>query len=223
MRKILNIAFLIVILICFFIIVYDVYYNIITVKILQKQIHILEKEKEKLEQIIEEIQKDCIEANKVREELKRIREKTLEVNPKLNEQEVEDISIAIMANSIYHELSPDLIMAIIEIESGFYPKAISRAGAIGLMQLMPDTAKILGVNPYDIKDNIKGGTQYIKDMLTRFKTLSLALAAYNAGPGMVMRAGYKIPQNSETPHYVQKVSRSYSRNRQRFLLAKNFN
>ena len=103
-------------------------------------------------------------------------------------------------------VSPALIMAIIEAESSFRVTATSPKGAMGLMQLMPATAKYLGVTaPYDPKQNIKGGCKYFKKLLGQFgQDISLALAAYNAGPRAVKK--YKgIPPYNETEDYVDKV------------------
>lgn len=103
-------------------------------------------------------------------------------------------------------LHPSLIKAVIQAESNWDPLAVSHKGAMGLMQLMPETAKLLGVeNAFDPYENIEGGTKYLAEMLDAFGgRLDLALAAYNAGPTVVSSLG-RIPQNRETPSYVTKV------------------
>lgn len=109
-----------------------------------------------------------------------------------------------------YKIDPPLIKAIIHTESGFDHRAVSRRGAQGLMQLMPETARELRVpNPFNPRDNIEGGTKYFRQMLDSFdNNLILSLAAYNAGPGLVRRTG-GVPKIPETRRYVNKVLNRY--------------
>ena len=106
-------------------------------------------------------------------------------------------------------VDPDLFVRLIEAESGFRPDARSKAGAYGLTQLMPGTAAELGVDPSDPAQNMRGGARYLRQQLDRFGDPSLALAAYNAGPGNVSRYG-GVPPFKETQGYVTRVLRGYS-------------
>jgi Transglycosylase SLT domain len=97
------------------------------------------------------------------------------------------------------------------VESALHPDAISPKGAIGLMQLMPSTAKQLGVLPSDLQANIEGGAKYLRDLLIRYKNNAvLALAAYNAGPAAVAKFG-GVPPFDETRRYIERVLREYAR------------
>jgi soluble lytic murein transglycosylase-like protein len=104
-------------------------------------------------------------------------------------------------------MSPQLLHAVIQVESGYQPRARSPKGAQGLMQLMPATAERFGVrDAFDPRQNIRGGALYLKWLLEYFRgDLRLALAAYNAGEAAVVKAGYRIPPFAETRDYVPKV------------------
>ena len=121
-----------------------------------------------------------------------------------------ELAPVIARHSRQQQLHPALIRAVIKAESNFDPHAISRAGAIGLMQLMPQTAVRLDVRDlYDPDDNVGGGTKYLRQLLDRFHgNLPLALAAYNAGENVVDRY-QALPPIDETRQYVRKVLRYY--------------
>jgi hypothetical protein len=111
----------------------------------------------------------------------------------------------IQSASTKHGVSADLVRAVIQVESGYQPRARSTKGAMGLMQLMPETARQYGAtNPYDPRSNIEAGVKYLRALLDQFE-LPLALAAYNAGEAAVRRFG-GIPPFPETQDYVRKIS-----------------
>lgn len=117
------------------------------------------------------------------------------------------IEAVVQKTASRYGLDPGLLKAVIRVESDFNPLAVSSAGAMGLMQLMPSTAKSLGVtNPFDPQQNIDGGARYLKSMIDKFGDVNLALAAYNAGPGAVDRHG-GVPPYRETLSYLQKINR----------------
>jgi hypothetical protein len=122
-----------------------------------------------------------------------------------------------MIDELAHKsrLYPALLHAVIKAESAYDPNAISRAGAVGLMQLMPQTAKRFGVTDRrDPRDNVQGGARYLRELLTMFNNnIKLALAAYNAGEKAVQKYGNKIPPYPETRNYVKKVLGFYIQNR----------
>lgn len=108
-------------------------------------------------------------------------------------------------------VEPNLLRAVIVVESGFNSRAVSKRGAVGLMQLMPATASRFGVsNPFDPKQNVHGGARYLKFLIDRFgQDIRLALAAYNAGEEAVDRNGGQIPPFTETMAYVPRVLKIY--------------
>lgn len=115
-----------------------------------------------------------------------------------------DLNAAFQAAAQATGLSPELLKAVAEQESGFQPNVVSSAGAIGVMQLMPGTARELGVNPYNAAENIMGGARYLASLVQQFGSVPLALAAYNAGPGAV-KAYDGIPPYQETERYVASI------------------
>jgi len=118
----------------------------------------------------------------------------------------------IVRHATSHGVRVDLVRAVVQTESAFDPSARSSKGAMGLMQLMPETAADYGViNPYDPEDNVRGGVAYLKDLLDRYDgNEELALAAYNAGPSTVDRYGQKVPPYRETRTYLKRIREATS-------------
>lgn len=132
-----------------------------------------------------------------------------------NPQEADWITQAILYASSTYDVDPLLVTSVMEAESGFNVSAGSRVGAIGLMQLMPDTANMIGVNPYNPLDNVIGGVIYLKNQLDHFAgwgayAVTDAVAAYNAGPQAVISHG-GVPAYAETRNYVISISNNYNR------------
>ena len=120
--------------------------------------------------------------------------------------------------AVRHDVDPNLVRAIIKVESNFNPQAVSRKGAIGLMQLMPRTARSLNVsNPYDPAQNVDAGVRHFKELLDSYHgNLELSLAAYNAGAGAVHRSR-GVPKYPETRNYVKRITGLYGSNTARLF------
>lgn len=124
------------------------------------------------------------------------------IQEKTGEENVEQL---VEKYSLKNGLNKNLVNAVIQTESNFNNKAVSTAGAQGLMQLMPATAKDLGVDDsFDPEQNISGGTKYLKSLINKYDSVELGLAAYNAGPTAVNKFG-GVPPYDETQNYVQKI------------------
>jgi len=119
-----------------------------------------------------------------------------------------DFDRLIAHTAAHNGLPPALVKAVIATESNFNATAVSAKGALGLMQLMPETADMLGVDPFRVDENVDGGTRYLRHLWDRFGDLTDALAAYNAGPESVDRYG-GIPPYPETQQYVRRVLAYY--------------
>ena len=121
---------------------------------------------------------------------------------------VSTVKAAIVKHSIEMGVDPAIALSIAKTESGFRHEAKSSHGAVGVFQLMPSTARRMGLNPYSMDDNIKGGIMYYKSMYKMFGSMELALAAYNAGPGNVKK--YRaVPPFGETKRFVAKIMADY--------------
>ncbi len=121
-------------------------------------------------------------------------------------------------------LDADLIHCVVAVESNFNPKAVSPKKASGLMQLLPQTAAHYGVkNIFDPEENVNAGTRYLKELLAKYHDLTLALAAYNAGPERVDQYGRRVPPYLETMKYVQRIAKSYAKIKSESVAAKQGN
>ncbi len=132
-----------------------------------------------------------------------------EVGPARVPESVQPFAAAVDAAAAQHRIDPKLLHALVTVESAYRASAVSPAGAGGLTQLMPQTAKALGVaDRFDPAANLSGGADYLARQLVRFGDLRLALAAFNAGPERVARLG-RVPRISETEAYVEAVVACY--------------
>lgn len=121
-----------------------------------------------------------------------------------------DIDAAITMSAARHHVDPNLVRAVVKVESNFNPNAVSRKGAMGLMQLMPSTARQLKVqNPFDPQQNVDAGVRHLKQLLESYGgDVKLTLAAYNAGSGAVARSA-GVPHYGETQNYVRRITQLY--------------
>ena len=161
-------------------------------------------ETEKLPEVSKETISDIVESDK---------KEAINLKSKIDlKAQMTDIDEIVETFSSKYNIDGDFIKAIIKQESGFNPNATSKKGAMGLMQLMPSTAKSLGVvDAYNPWENIEGGVKYIKGLMDRFNNdEKLALAAYNAGPNAVKRYG-GIPPYKETQNYVKSIMSTYEK------------
>ena len=118
----------------------------------------------------------------------------------------------IRAAAARYGMDADLIHCVVAVESNFNAKAVSPKKASGLMQLLPQTAARFGVkNIFDPEENVNAGTRYLKELLAKYHDLTLALAAYNAGPERVDQYGRRVPPYLETMKYVQRIAKSYAK------------
>ena len=123
----------------------------------------------------------------------------------------QDIDAAIDQAAARHNVDPSLVRSVVKVESNFNPNAVSRKGAMGLMQLMPSTARSLNVsNPFDPQQNVDAGVRHLRRLLDSYGgNVSLSLAAYNAGSGAVARSA-GVPHFRETQNYVRRITNLYN-------------
>lgn len=146
----------------------------------------------------------------VHDSVKSANAKIIEANARGHHASAEEIDEAITMAAARHNVDPNLVRAVIKVESNFNSNAVSRKGAMGLMQLMPATARSLKVqNPFDPEQNVDAGVRHLKQLLENYGgDVNLTLAAYNAGAGAVARnAG--VPRYAETQNYVRRITNLY--------------
>ena len=156
----------------------------------------------------QEIDKDVTSAASKAHAAQRVRETSAAEHTTATAQERfanPELARVIHSAAQKYAVDPKLVSAVAEVESGGDQNAVSPAGAVGVMQLMPDTAAGLGINPYDMKSNVEGGAKYLREMLDTFDgDVKKAVAAYNAGPNAVKAYG-GVPPYAETQNYVTSV------------------
>jgi hypothetical protein len=154
-------------------------------------------------------------------QIEEVQKPSKELYEKIDNEIAEQVRYSSFINAAAkrYNLAPELIQAIIKIESSFNPFAISERGAMGLMQLMPETAKEMNVgSPYEAEENIMGGSRYLRTLHDLFAgDMQLVLAAYNAGPNRILENSHRIPRIPETEEYVKKVLQEYGRIRENAL------
>jgi soluble lytic murein transglycosylase-like protein len=136
--------------------------------------------------------------------------KIMSANAHGHQASQEEIDAAIVMSAARHNVDPNLVRAVVKVESNFNSNAVSRKGAMGLMQLMPSTARELKVkNPFDPEQNVDAGVRHLKQLLENYNgDVNLTLAAYNAGSGAVARSA-GVPRYAETQNYVRRITNIY--------------
>ncbi len=146
----------------------------------------------------------------VHDSVKSANAKIIEANARGHQASPEEIDEAITMAAARHDVDPNLVRAVVKVESNFNSNAVSRKGAMGLMQLMPATARSLNVqNPFDPEQNVDAGVRHLKQLLENYGgDVNLTLAAYNAGSGAVARSA-GVPRYAETQNYVRRITNLY--------------
>src|SRR6201997_3016918 len=146
-----------------------------------------------------------------RESVQSANAKILQANSRGHQASADEIDQSIVMAAARHNVDPNLVRAVVKVESNFNSNAVSRTGAMGLMQLMPKTARELKVkNPFDAQQNVDAGVRHLKYLLENYNgDVNLTLAAYNAGEGAVRRSA-GVPHYAETQDYVRKITRLYN-------------